>query len=117
MRTLFERLGGERAIGRVVDDFYDRLTRDPRVLHHFDPKRLPSLKAAQVAWLANALGSGATDPVADLREAHAHLEITDEQVGAVVGHLDDAFAAAGVDDELRRQVMALVSRLWFARLF
>lgn len=117
MRTLYERLGGDRTVRRVVDDFYDRLTHDPRVLHHFDPKRLPSLKAAQCAWLADALGAGGTEPVADLREAHAQLEITDEQVAAVVGHLDDAVAAADVDDELRRQVMSLVSRLWFARLF
>jgi len=117
MRSLYERVGGGRAIVRVVDEFYDRLTRDPRVLHHFDPGRLPSLKAGQCAWLANALGSGGTDPVADLREAHAHLEISDDQVAAVVGHLDASLASAGVDDELRRQVMALVSRLWFARTF
>ena len=117
MRTLYERIGGGRTIVRVVDDFYERLTQDPRVLHHFDPSRLPALKAGQCAWLANALGSGGSNPVADLREAHAHLEITDDQVAAVVGHLDAALATTGVDDELRRQVMALVSRLWFARTF
>lgn len=117
MRSLYERIGGGRTIVRVVDDFYDRLTHDPRVLHHFDPQRLPTLKAGQCAWLANVLGSDANDPVADLREAHARLEITDDQVAAVVGHLDASLAATGVEDELRRQVMALVSRLWFARTF
>lgn len=117
MRTLYERLGGAPVIGRIVDDLYERLTHDPRVLHHFEPKRLPSLKAGQAGWLTNALGGVPSGPVADLRAAHQHLVITDDQVAAVVTHLDAAVAAAGADDEVRRQVMALVSRLWYARLF
>ena len=117
MRSLFERLGGAPVLARVVDDFYERLTHDPRVLHHFDPKRLPSLKVAQCAWLTSTLGGGTGAPVADLRAAHQHLVITDDQVSAVVTHLDGAFEGAGVDPEVRRQVMALVSRLWYARMF
>ena len=117
MRTLYERIGGAETINTVVEDFYDRLTEDPRVLHHFDERRLPSLKVAQCAWLTSTLGGDSTSPRADLYEAHKHLDITDAQVAAVVGHLDGAIAAAGVDDELRRQVMAVVSRLWFARVF
>lgn len=117
MRSLYERVGGAATISRVVDDFYERLTQDPRVLHHFDPKRLPTLRAAQCRWLSNTLGGGDGEPVADLRAAHQHLTITDDQVTAVVGHLDASFEHAGVDAEVRRQAMSLVSRLWFARLF
>ena len=117
MRTLFERIGGGQAIARIVDDFYDRLTRDPRVLHHFDPKRLPSLKAGQCAWLTNTLGGTTNAPIPDLRVAHEKLTITDDQVAAVISHLDAAIAAAGIDPEVRRQVMSLVARLWYARLF
>lgn len=117
MKSLYERIGGAQAIAHVVDDFYDRLTQDPRVLHHFDKKRLPSLKAGQCTWIAHTLGGPVTQPVPDLRQAHASLEITDEQVAAVVTHLDQSLEAAGVDTELRRQVMSLVARLWFARSF
>ena len=117
MRTLFERIGGAASIENVVDDFYDRLTRDPRVLHHFDPTRLTALKAGQRAWLATALGSPRNEPAADLRQAHRHLVISDEQVSAVLGHLEAAFNAAGVDAELNRQAMSLIARLWHARVF
>lgn len=117
MRTLFERLGGTPAIEAIVEDFYDRITRDPRVLHHFDEQRLPSLRRAQVTWLTATLGGDASEPPADLAKAHAHLDITDAQVAAVVGHLDAAIGANGADDELRRQVIAVVSRMWFARSF
>jgi hemoglobin len=117
MRSLYERIGGAETIAAVVEDFYDRLTHDPRVLHHFDERRMPSLKIAQCAWLTSTLGGDPSAPRADLAEAHKHLDITDAQVAAVVGHLDAAFGGAGLDDDLRRQVMAVISRLWFARVF
>lgn len=117
MRSLFERLGGRSAITAVVEDFYQRLTGDPRVLHHFAEERLPSLRAAQVAWMTQAFGGTPGQPMADLEAAHRGLEITDEQVAAVLEHLDAALSAAGVDADLHRQAMAIVSRLWYARVF
>jgi hemoglobin len=115
--SLFDRIGGRPALVVVVDDFYDRLATDPRVLHHFPDEVLPRLRLAQVEWLTGALGGAPGQPMADLAEAHRDVEITDEQVAVVVAHLDAAVAAAGVHAELRRQVMSVVSRLWYARVF
>jgi hemoglobin len=117
VRSLFDRLGGTRAITAVVDDFYQRLASDPRVLHHFADDRLPSLRAAQVRWMTAAFGGSSGQPLPDLAEAHRGLEITDEQVAVVLGHLDASLGAAGVDPDTHRQAMAVVSRLWFARVF
>ena len=117
MNSLYERIGGRAALTRVVDDFYDRLAADPRVLHHFPDDRLPRLRAAQVEWLTGALGGAPGEPLADLAAAHRDVDITDEQVAVVVAHLDGVIADAGVHPELRRQVMAVVSRLWYARVF
>jgi hemoglobin len=110
-------MGGRSAITAVVEDFYDRLTRDPRVLHHFADDRLPSLRAAQVAWMTQAFGGAPGQPMADLEAAHRELDITDEQVAAALGHLDAALSEAGVEAELHRQAMSIVSRLWYARVF
>lgn len=104
-------------IAAIVQQLYRSLVADPRVLHHFDPQRLPALEAAQQRWLGAALGGSAGGPVADLAVAHEQLDITDDQVAVVIGHLDAAVHAAGVDDETRRQVIAVVSRLWYARSF
>jgi hemoglobin len=117
MRTLFDRLGGRQAMTIVVHDFYDRLGRDPRVQHHFTAERLPSLREAQLAWLTNALGGSAGRPVADLEVAHRDLDITDDHVVAMLGHLDASLGEAGVDPDLQRQAMSIVSRLWYARRF
>lgn len=117
MKSLYERIGGDAAIDAVVDGLYLRLVEDPRVLHFFDEDRLPSLKAAQRRWFTSVLGGSAPDDRPDLAKAHAHLVITDEQVGVVLGHLDAVMAEAGVADDLRRQVLSLVGRLWLARVF
>jgi hypothetical protein len=49
--------------------------------------------------------------------AHRHLEITDDQIRAVLGHLDRALAAAEINTSLRTKVIAVVTRLWYARRF
>ena len=36
--TLYERLGGEEGIGRVVDLFYDKVLADDTVNHYFNMK-------------------------------------------------------------------------------
>jgi hemoglobin len=117
MRSLYERIGGEATVATVVDGLYERLIVDPRVLHQFDPARIGTLKAGQRAFFRSALGGGGDEDRPDLAKAHAHLMITDEQVAAVLGHLDSVLAETGVNDDLRRQVMSVVSRLWLARVF
>ena len=117
MRTLYDRVGGDATIAVVIADFYDRLTRDPRVLHHFPPSRIESLQDAQRRWFRSVLGGGGDDDRPDLGKAHAHLVITDEQVRAVLEHLEESLEAGGVADEPRRQTMSLVTRMWLARAF
>ena len=117
MRSLYERIGGEATVASVVDGLYERLIVDPRVLHQFDPARIDSLKAGQRTFFRAVLGGGGDEDRPDLAKAHAHLTISDEQVAAVLGHLSAELAEAGVNDDVRRQVMSVVSRLWLARVF
>jgi hemoglobin len=117
VKSLYERVGGDDTIIGVVDELYERLIHDPRVLHHFTPERIPSLKLGQRRWFRSVLGGGGDDERPDLGRAHSHLLITDEQVDAVLGHLDASFRAQGTPDDIRRQVMSIVTRLWLARDF
>lgn len=114
--TLFDAVGGEAAIEKVVDLLYERLLTDPLVAHQFDPARLDSLKAAQRAWFRAALSGEASLPT-DLAAAHAHLDITDAQVAAVLGHLDGSLRDAGVPARRATAATAVVGRLWHARSF
>src|SRR4051794_16754040 len=113
---LLTNIGGEAAVARLVDALYERLVQDPLVRHHLHPDRLESLKAGQRAWFAAAL-SGADQLPVDLADMHAKLHIDDDQVAAVLGHLDAILAEMSVAPRVRRAVVSLVSRLWYARRF
>jgi hemoglobin len=113
--TLYDAIGGAPAVRVVVDKFYERLTVDPLVRHHFDPDRMESLRDGQVRWFTACLSG--EDLASDLADAHAHLTITDQQVTAVIGHLDAVLGQVGLDRRSRRAVVTTVSRLWHARQF
>ncbi len=114
--SILDAIGGAPTVAVVVDAFYERLTHDPLVQHHFQPERLPALKAAQRAWFVAVL-SGAEHLPSDLGSVHAKLAITDEQVAAVLGHLDAVLTTAALTPRLKRAILSLVGRLWYARKF
>ena len=113
--SVYTALGGHDSVVALVDGLYERLVQDQTVMHHFDPARLSSLKEAQIRWFTACLSG--QDLPSDLAEAHARLRITDEQVAAVVGHLEAVLVERRVDHRLRRSVVSVVTRLWYARLF
>ena len=113
--ALYDAAGGREAIVLVVDELYDRLMADATLMHHFRPERLPSLKDAQVRWFTAVLCGD--EPPGDLHEIHAHLDITDDDVGALIAHLDELLTDLGWDPRVHRAMVALVSRLWHARQF
>lgn len=115
MTGMYDALGGRPALVRIVDGHNDRPMAGATVRHHFRPERLPSLEEAQVRWFAAVLQG--EEPPGDLRDIHAHLEIADHEVEAVLGHLDARLGELGLDRRLHRAVVALISRLWHARQF
>lgn len=49
--TVFDRLGGHEAVESVVNDFYDRVLTDDRVIHHFEDSDTTELRAHQIQFI------------------------------------------------------------------
>ena len=109
--SLYARLGGEPAIQAVVDAFYERVLADPTVNRFFKAKQMPELKQRQVEFFTTALGGPEIYQGRSMREAHQKLNITGEQFDAVAGHLGDALAALGVDQESAGEVLEIIAPL------
>jgi hemoglobin len=109
--TLYERLGGRDAVEAVVDEFYDRVLADPQLAPYFADVDMDQQRAHQTAFISAVAGGPAEYDGDDMREAHDHLDLSASDFAAVAGHLDDALAACGVDDEDRETVMAEVASL------
>ena len=110
-RTLYERLGGRDGIADVVDAFYDRVFADDRVNHHFEGVDTEALYAHQVQFISAVAGGPVEYDGQDMREAHAHLDITEPEFDAVAAHLDAALEEKGVPDADRESVLAEVASL------
>ncbi|WP_330281645.1 group I truncated hemoglobin [Streptomyces sp. NBC_00588] len=97
--TLFEQLGGEEAVGAVVDLFYDKVLSDPDLQPYFTGVDLDRLKQHQRRFIGQALGATRPYSGRSMRKAHEHLDVTEDAFGRVVTHLAGALAEAGVDEE------------------
>jgi hemoglobin len=105
----YDRVGGAAAIRSVVDRFYELLLADQRLASYFDGVDLPRLKRHQVLLISQVLGGPATYEGRELREAHAHLDISRQDFRLVVSYLAQALAEAGVDEELIGRVGATLA--------
>ena len=101
---LYERLGGEAAVGAVVDDFMGRVARDERINAKFINSDLPRLRGQLVAFICQATGGPCKYTGKDMRTAHVGMKISGAEFDALVedlkGALDHLKVPAAEQNEL-----------------
>src|SRR5438067_108754 len=91
-KSLYDRLGGKKAITAVVDEFVGRVAADTRINRYFaaaaaDPTRLATFKMKLVDQICQASGGPCQYTGADMKTAHAGMGITSAEFDALVGDL------------------------------
>src|SRR5690349_7237375 len=114
--TLYERLGGIFAIAAVVDNFSDRLLRNPKIvdanpeLHEWHTvtyhTRLPGLKWGRTLWLASLAGGPFEYTGREMRDAHFDLKIPPEVFDEVAAELANALDEFQVPEREKQEVLA-----------
>ena len=114
--TLYERLGGIFAIAAVVDNFSDRLIKNPKIvnanpeLHEWHTvtyrTRLPGLKWERTWWLAMKAGGPFLYTGKEMRDAHFDLKISPEVFDEVEAELENALNDFKVPERERQEVHA-----------
>jgi hemoglobin len=94
-KTLYERLGGKKAITAVVDEFVGRVAMDSRINSYFaktaaDPARLKDFKMKLVDQICQASGGPCKYNGKDMKSAHAGMGITSGDFNALVEDLSGA---------------------------
>ena len=98
--SLFERLGGSRAVEAAVDAFYNRVLADNRIAHHFAGVDVDRQLKKQKAFLTLAFGGRSDASGPSLRNVHARLKLTESDFDAVMEHLDATLVALRVPADL-----------------
>jgi len=109
--TLYDELGGEAAIGAVVDEFYDRVLDDEQLVGYFEDTDMDELRSHQTKFLSAVTGGPVEYSGADMREAHAGLALTEDDFARVAEHLEASLAEFDVPEEHIETVLGEVSDL------
>jgi len=109
--TLYDRLGGEDAVSAVVDEFYGRVLGDDQLTEYFEDADVDELRAHQTAFLSAVTGGPVEYTGESMREAHAHLDLTEGDFARVVDHLEASLRAFDVPDEAVDEALAAVAAL------
>jgi hemoglobin len=106
---LYEKLGGDTAINAAVDIFYRQVLADDRISQFFESTDMEAQHAKQEAFMTMAFGGPNNYTGKDMREAHKHMNLTNEHFNAVAENLVATLNELDVAQELIDEVVTIVS--------
>lgn len=108
--SLYEKLGGEDVIGKVVENFYKRVMEDESVNHFFRDTDMAKQLRHQTAFISYALG-GAPYTGRSMAAAHKGLNLQPGHFDSIVNHLQTSLRHFGVTEDDIRQITDKVGSL------
>jgi hemoglobin len=112
-KSLYDRLGGKKAITAVVDDFVARVAADNRINSFFaataaDPQRLASFKMKLVNQICQASGGPCKYMGKDMKSAHMGMGITGPDFDALVSDLVGALDKFKVGEKEKGELLGVL---------
>ncbi|PAE33660.1 group I truncated hemoglobin [Bacillus sp. 7884-1] len=98
-QNLYEKVGGEEAIAKVVDYFYSELVlKDDTVNHFFKETDMEKQRRHQSKFISFALGGPNQYTGQSMAKAHEGMNLQPAHFNAIEKHLHDALAHFGVNE-------------------
>lgn len=110
MASLYEHIGGDKAVNAAVELFYRNVLADGRIARFFDGVDIDKQIAKQKSFLTMAFGGPNNYTGLDMCNAHKTLvakALTDSHVDAVIDNLNRALRQLGVGEKEVKEVAAL----------
>ena len=125
--SLYDRLGSEKGLTAIVDDFTPRLLQDPRVnwqrqnVKHGlltgnkttvewtnSPANVAALKKHLVQFLTSATGGPAHYEGKEMKAAHSDMGITNPEFDAAVGDIKASLDKLQVPNKEQKELLAII---------
>jgi hemoglobin len=111
--TLYQRLGGEPAITKVVDDFVANVLASDKIrqvhIEHFQKGDVAGLKRKLIDQIGEATGGPQKYKGKNMKDAHKGLDITDADFDALVAALEKALKKNGVAEAEQKDLLGLLA--------
>ncbi|CAG9332157.1 unnamed protein product [Blepharisma stoltei] len=106
MATNFERVGGHNAVVALIDGLYSKILANPITAAAFAGKDVNHVKAMQVEYWSEWLGSGTPYTGRSMADGHRGLNLSKEQFDLVAGFLLATLRELNLDEAYVNAVMA-----------
>ena len=107
--SIYEKIGGAAAVDAAVELFYRKVLSDDRISHFFDSVDMDAQIAKQKAFLTMVFGGPNEYSGKDMREAHKHMNLTEEHFNAVVENLANTLTELGVGEAEIGEIAAIAA--------
>ena len=104
--SLFKSLGEAPGLVRLVDDFTARLLADSRTAPQFKETKIPQFKERLVEQFCQVSGGPCVYKGADMKSAHANLDIAKRDFNALVEILQQSMDAQGISFGAQNRLLA-----------
>lgn len=106
---LYKAFGEKAGLVALMDDFMVRLLADPRTGPHFRPSNQQRVKEQLVDQLCALSGGPCVYKGADMKSAHANLDIKKSDFHALVEVLQQSMDARGIPFRRQNEMLALLA--------
>ncbi|MCO7189412.1 MULTISPECIES: group 1 truncated hemoglobin [unclassified Pseudoalteromonas] len=109
--TLYQKIGGEAGLERLVDLFIQEIGRDKAILPYFAKANVSRFRQGFITHLCDTL-DGPCDYQGDsMIQIHTGMQITEADFNRVVELLINAMTEAGIDHTTQNQILARLAPL------
>ncbi|AZZ44498.1 group 1 truncated hemoglobin [Pseudomonadaceae bacterium SI-3] len=104
--SLYQQLGGEPGITRVVEGMLLRIARDPRIVEHFQTVDIQRVRDKLIERFCVEAGGPCTYTGDSMEESHKGLALTPSDFNALVEDLQAAMTDEGVSMPAQNRLLA-----------
>jgi hemoglobin len=110
--SLYERLGGEERIRRLITDIVDNHYRNPLIRSRFEKvSNRAALERHSVEFLCAGIGGPQTYTGKDLVSAHKGMNVSEQELVAAIDDILAAMTKNGYDQTEKNDVVAILYSL------
>ena len=110
--TLYDALGGQPGLVRIVDSLMRRNLVDDRLRETLEETNTDRLKRLLVTQFCELSGGPCVYRGRDMRRSHSHLNITTADFNALVENLQAAMDESGVPFRTQNRLLALLAPMY-----
>jgi hemoglobin len=109
--TLYNKIGGQATVEKIVDEFHKRILADKSVKGFFARTDMAKQRNHQIAFFTQILGGPSQYTGRPMDKTHTGLKLQQPHFDTVVKHLGDAITASGTSAEDTKAALASVAAL------